>query len=213
MLKITKKLIASNSKDYFSDTEVITILGKEISPSTRYGLIKRALAKGEILRLKRGFYLLAEEYRRKKVNLFEIANHLYHPSYISLESALSYYGAIPEAVYSTTCISTNRKKLLKHLLEKFNYFRIPEKCFYYGTNRITSDSGIFLIASLEKAILDYIKVYKKSWSTLSELIEDIRFDEELIEKLDYQKLKLLSELYKNNKVEQFINSIKKDLAK
>jgi len=76
---------------------------KNLIPSTdnrRFGLVKRWIKKGEIIQLKQGIYLLVEKNRKRGVNLFQIAQILYEPSYISLESALSYHGWIPEAVLS-----------------------------------------------------------------------------------------------------------------
>lgn len=214
MLPITKQLLSSTPYDYFTDTEVAVILGKGASEAKRYGLVKRAIAKGEILRLKRGVYIFAEEYRRKKLNLFEIADLLYHPSYVSLESALSYYGAIPEAVYAVTCISTNRKKSIQTAVSRFDYFSLPPRCFYSGVSRISTDAkGGFLMASLEKAILDYLRVYKKSWASVKDLVEDLRFDEKLLEKLDLNNLILLKDLYKNRRINRFVEVIIKEFAK
>ena len=54
---------------------------------------------GIIIRLKRGLYVINPEYSGKTLSSELIANHLYAPSYISMSTALRYYGLIPEAVY------------------------------------------------------------------------------------------------------------------
>ena len=54
---------------------------------------------GVIIRLKRGLYVLNPEYSGKALSSELIANHLYTPSYISMSTALRYYGLIPETVY------------------------------------------------------------------------------------------------------------------
>ncbi len=66
------------------------------------------VAKGYILVLKRGIYMLSEEFRVTRCSNYFLANQLYTPSYVSLESALSYYGLIPEAVYATTSVTTKK---------------------------------------------------------------------------------------------------------
>ena len=69
------------------------------SADSRYGVIKRAVAQGQLVHIKRGLYILAEKYQRRGSNLFELAQYIYGPSYISFESALSFHACIPESVY------------------------------------------------------------------------------------------------------------------
>ncbi|MDE6450983.1 MAG: hypothetical protein K2L23_01590 [Odoribacter sp.] len=76
---------------------------------------------GEIVRLKRGLFLRATE----KPNMMLIANHIYGPSYISRESALRYYGLIPEHVYTTTSVSINRSRVFENKLWRFSYDCLP----------------------------------------------------------------------------------------
>ena len=65
-------------------------------------LLIRYTRRGLLRRLKRGLYALSSRMPSK----WSIANRLYKPSYISLASALSYYGFIPESVYAVTSITT-----------------------------------------------------------------------------------------------------------
>lgn len=63
---------------------------------------------GYIIRLKRGLYVVNPEYTGKRLSNELIANHLYAPSYVSMSTALRYYGLIPEAVY------VNQSMTVKH---------------------------------------------------------------------------------------------------
>jgi predicted transcriptional regulator of viral defense system len=54
---------------------------------------------GKIIRLKRGMYVVSPKVTRQLLSVELIANHIYGPSYVSMESALRYYGLIPEQVY------------------------------------------------------------------------------------------------------------------
>ncbi len=53
---------------------------------------------GLIIQLKRGVYMLNKNDQKLHPSRFYLANQLLWPSYVSLESALGYYGLIPEAV-------------------------------------------------------------------------------------------------------------------
>lgn len=90
--------------------------------------------------------------------LYEIANRIYSPSYISLESALSYHGLIPEGVYLITSVSTRKTNSFKTPLAIFGYRKIKSSLFF-GYVIEVHDNRVFKIASPEKAILDlfYLK--------------------------------------------------------
>ena len=70
--------------------------------------ISRWEKSGKIIQLKRGFYILADEYRKVVVQPQYIASVLKTPSYISLEKALEYYNLIPEAVHVYTSVTSKR---------------------------------------------------------------------------------------------------------
>ena len=57
---------------------------------------------GKIIRLKRGMYVVSPDANKQLLSIELIANHIYGPSYVSMESALRYHGLIPEQVY--TCL-------------------------------------------------------------------------------------------------------------
>lgn len=109
--------------------------------------------KGYIIKVVNGRYIFSGLPLNENM-LFEIANKIYNPSYISLEIALSYYGLIPESVYSITSASTRRTYAFKTGIGRFLYRTIkPELFFGYEITRYGAKS--FKIASVEKALLDY----------------------------------------------------------
>src|SRR3989344_3140001 len=83
---------------------------------SRYDLVGRALKDKLLARLKRGVYCILPPYQKYLPNTFEIAQILYGPSYISLESALSHHGLIPEAVYATTSACMKRSQTIETFL-------------------------------------------------------------------------------------------------
>ena len=141
--------------------------------------------KGELVRLKRGLYITANG----KPNLFLVANHLYGPSYVSCESALRYYGLIPEHVESVTSVSTLRSKEFENALGHFSYRHIPMDYYPQDVCIQTEKDVSFQIASPEKALADLVILtagirlrYKKE--ILEYLEQDLRLDMDAFYKMD-----------------------------
>lgn len=109
--------------------------------------------KGYIQKVIRGYYIFTDLSLDENA-LFEIANRIYSPSYISLEMGLSYYHLIPESVYGITSVSTRRTYNFDTSIGKFVYRTIRPSLFF-GYTIETYGSKCFKIASLEKTILDY----------------------------------------------------------
>jgi predicted transcriptional regulator of viral defense system len=110
--------------------------------------------KGYIKKLRRGYYVFADTSLNEE-KLFLIANHLYSPSYVSLESALSYYGLIPEGVYSITSVGTKKTARFQTPVADFVYRNIrPQLLFGYHLKKIAGQG--YKIAEIEKAVLDYL---------------------------------------------------------
>ena len=74
------------------------------------GVANRLERAGNIIRLKKGLYVVAPQISRTELSDFLIANHLYGPSYISAESALRWYGLTPESVYETICVTSGNAR-------------------------------------------------------------------------------------------------------
>jgi hypothetical protein len=209
MNKLVEKAVEQIPTDTFTDTNLRILL--KGSPASRYGLVKRSVRSGQLIRIKRGLYTLAERYRRRRLDLFEIAQKIYGPSYISLESALYYHGWIPEAVYTVTSACVKRSKEIKTPLGLFSFTHIPSNNFFAGVERISSSNGIFLIASPWRALLDYIYVYKKDWVGLKPVIESLRIDAVHFQNVDFRLLEEMKEATRSVLVKKFIDSVKKEI--
>ena len=137
------------------------------SEDRRYGLVKRAVASGGIIHVRRGLYCLAPKYQKKSMNLYALAQHVYGPSYVSLESALSWHGWIPEAVHAITSASFKKSKEFPTPLGLFSYDRVPQEVFYTEVERLTDALGnVFLMATPLKALADYVYVRKRDLSLI-----------------------------------------------
>ena len=154
-----------------------------------YGYLKRPdekvselEQKGFIIRIKRNLYVVSPKVHQVEISSELVANHLYGPSYISLDSALSYYGLIPERVYSMRSVCTKLHKQYETQIGHFEFIKVPEKYFPIGIGiEIINNSYSFLIATPEKALCDKISTSKnlriQSVRAMREYLEeDLRFD-------------------------------------
>ena len=85
------------------------------------------------------------------------------------------------------------------------YARIPQNCFYLGVNRVEDSSGVFLIASPEKALCDYVYEKRLQWS-IDDAIESLRIDDEFVDGVKISALKQLSLNYNNMRVVRFLKT-------
>lgn len=154
--------------------------------------IHRWLDEGQLISLKRGLYAVPSQTTTLSLPL--MANHLYGPSYVSLEFMLSYFGLIPERVAQVTSVTTRRGKLFNNTLGRFSYQHLPPEYYSMGIERITASPSVsFMAASVEKAVCDWLVLTSnlKIYSTkgLRELLlDDMRMDEFLLSQLDVGKV-------------------------
>ena len=126
---------------------------------------------------------------------FTLANFIYQPSYVSLESALSFYGIITGFPYRITSISIKPTKLIEVGQKEYIYSQI-EKSLFWGYTKLDN----FLIAEKEKALLDYIYFGIKGLRNLS-------FDEMDFSEIDKNKLTGYTKKINNRRVTKVIKSI------
>jgi predicted transcriptional regulator of viral defense system len=124
------------------------------------------LGRGYIQCLAGGYYLLADR-QIDEGYLFMLANRIYEPSYISRESALAYYLVIPETVLGVTSVSSRKTRQFDSQWGRFSY-RSIKPALMFGYRIIEREKLVkYKIASLEKAVLDYLY-----WNTRINSVED-----------------------------------------
>ena len=144
---------------------------------------------GVIIRLKRGLYVINPEYSGKALSSELIANHLYTPSYISMSTALRYYGLIPEAVYVHQSMTVKHSRSFQTPVGSYDYKYISREAFSIGVRSMHKGDYAFLIASPEKALCDLIanssKVNLRYMKDVEIYLEqDIRMDMDEFYKMD-----------------------------
>ncbi len=164
--------------------------------------VTKLLASGRIVRVKKGLYILGDKLRGGPFSREILANLIYGPSYISLEYALSYHQMIPEWVRNVTSVTSAKNKSFTTPVGVFTYRHLPTAHFPSGVRSIPmSDGRSFLIATPEKAIAD-ILYFAGGLSSKAEvedfLFENMRIDEEAVERLDVDALEKIVAPYKGS---------------
>ena len=206
-MNLMDKIQESGLGPLISETELKIILQK-LNANQRFSLVKREVASGKLIRIRRGLYCVHKIYRKKPLNLFEVAEKIYGPSYISFQSALSYHGLIPEAVFSTTSACSKRSRTFHTPLGIFSFQKIPSLSAFQGVIRINDSDGFYLIADPDKAILDYVYFHRVDWG-MELLSKNLRIDREHINDISHDGLKKLAFSYKSQRINRFIQTFKK----
>jgi len=172
----------SRPETIFTIDEVSQLFPKLGSESIRDRLYYFA-KKGKILRLRHGIY------GKKEYSRFELANKIYKPSYVSLETVLAqagvvfqYYQTVFAVSYLTRTITVN--------IDTIQYRHIKK-------NILTDSFGIeeknnYFVATPERAFLDAVYIYK-----------NYHFDN--LGVLNWGKIDDFKKIYKNKAFEKRID--------
>lgn len=145
-------------------------------------------------KLRNGLYCLSSNIPSP----FTIANKLYQPSYISLETALSFYGILPETVYEITSVSTRATRRFETLEKEFSYTKL-KRILFTGYTFHENNQEKFLIAEPEKSLLDYFYLIVLGKKELNNRLN--------ISKLSKTKIKQWQKLFNSPKINQLISEL------
>lgn len=171
---------------------VMEQLASYASPKAK---VTRMVADGDLLRIRRGLYITDSAIPRRA-----LAPIIYGPSYISFQSALAYYGLIPERVETVDSASfgKNRNKMYNTPLGTYRYLYLPSAVYPYGLDLVEEDGYQYLIATREKAICDAVYKSGKLESdsdAAALLIDDWRIAEEDLRTLNHGFISSLAPRY------------------
>lgn len=148
-----------------------------------------------LVKLRNSWYSFPDYIKVPNIQHF-VSNKIYSPSYVSLHSALAFYGIIPEAIVQTTAVSSLKKASFENSFGSFSYQQIlPELMFGYEQKTFLNKHSLFFATS-EKAILDLLYLYPQ-YNSEQEIIE-LRFDEEFMqEDLNVERLNEYTEKFQS----------------
>ena len=211
MQPMTEIAMQRASRGVFTRPETACWVGG--STDRQSSLLKRAVAAGELVRIRRGLYCLATKYLPRKLDPLVLAQRIYGPSYVGLETALSYHGWIPEAVYSITSVSLGRSREFDTPVGYFSFTRVPQETFYAEVTRAETENAGFLLASPLKALADYVYVHKCAWDSARPVIESLRVDEGALAGVDTRSFDRLLANYASRRVRRFLEGLRKDVIR
>lgn len=167
----------------------------------------RWTATGLIIRLRQGYYTFPEYIGRPDYPLW-FANRIYRPSYISLHSALAFYGMIPEAVMQVTSVTSLKTALFSNAFGEYSYKSVKSELMFGFDLKSMADGRTLSFATPEKALLDLL--YLNPFYDTEQDMEDLRLDEGFIsENLNRDLLKAFSYRFENKALEQRITRLMK----
>jgi len=171
------------------------------------------IKKGYIWQLKRGIYTLNNDDRSCELTDYVLSNALCSPSYISLESALSFYGIIPEGVYAITALTTKKTQQYNNPKGQFLYRHIKNTAFSGYTRHEDSAGNYYMIALKEKAIVDFLYFKMREIKSYSEDIFEHSFRFQNLEDIDVKQLLWYTSLYNKKKLSGLLQTLIKYMEK
>jgi len=176
--------------------------------------INELVKSGDLISLRRGLYIPGPELDLPIPENFLIANHLRGPSYISLESALSFWGMIPERVYEICSVTTKTTKTYQTPIGRFSYQHLSSPYYSFGITRAEIGPQQFaMIATREKASCDKIiltsgVLLRSVQQTRAFLFEDLRIDETALQAINPAVIQTwLEDAPKKESLKTFIKTI------
>jgi predicted transcriptional regulator of viral defense system len=170
-------------------------LAGNINPKIVRLQLTRWVNNKRIYQLRRGLYSIAPPYQKIKPHPFLVANRLQHSSYVSLQSALAFYGLIPETVNSTVSITTGRPERLETPLGIFDFRHIKSNLLF-GYQMTDLGDQEALVATPEKALLDL--VYLQPGGESPKYLQELRLQN--LNHLNLDLLKKQSEVFGSPKM-------------
>jgi len=185
--------------DKLKNVKIFTTFDFQKIFNIKYQTAKKALLRytkaGILIRARKGIYFLSQD----PPSEFEIANKLYQPSYISFESALSFYGIIPETIFEITSATPKITRNFVVNKLKFSYKKIKNN-YFFGYRPEKINKATVLIAEPEKSLLDFlyfVALKKRSFS----------YERINLKKINRQKLIKYAKQFKNKKILELIKNL------
>lgn len=162
--------------------------------------------KGLLLRLRQGYYTFPEYKSNPDITLF-FANRIYRPSYISLYTALAFYGIIPEAVVQITSVTSLKTANFRNDIGEYEYKSVREELMFGYDVKPVANGKSLQLAQAEKALLDLLYLYP-FYNTEKEM-ENLRLDEDFLQDdLNLKTIENYTLRFRNKALEKRVKLLK-----
>ena len=139
--------------------------------------LTRWVKKGYLVHLRQGYFAFSEYKSRQDYSLY-FANRIYRPSYISLHTALAFYGMIPEAVVQITIVTSLKTISFSNDFGEYSYKNLKENLMFGYELKPVADNRTMQFATPEKALLDLLYLYP--FYDNEQELEELRLDEDYL---------------------------------
>ena len=154
---------------------------------------------GLLIRLRQGYYTFPE-YKNKPDFVLYFANRIYRPSYVSLHTAMAFYGMIPEAVVQVTSVTSLKTASFNNDFGEYVYKSIHQKLMFGYDLKPVADRWMLQLASPEKALIDLLYLYP--FYNTGQALENLRLDEDFLQDdFDRKLLEMYTLKFNNNALE------------
>ncbi len=148
-----------------------------------------------LVKLRNSWYSFPDYIKMPNIQHF-VSNKIYTPSYVSLHSALAFYGIIPEAIVQTTAVSSLKKANFENIFGSFSYHQLLPELMFGNEQKTFLNKHSLFFATPEKAILDLLYLYPQ-YNSEQEIIE-LRFDEDFMQdELNVERLNEFTEKFQS----------------
>jgi hypothetical protein len=215
MTPLTEQIFTAGLADRpLSASQVDRLLGG--SDARRYGQVNRALKAGELIKPRRGLYVLNPVYRKQPLHPFVLAQQMLPGSYVSAESALGFHGWIPESVHTVLSMAHGGKSVTyQHAqLGKFEFRRMTTHTGYFlqSVARHELQHQAALVAEPLRALLDLVYLRKLEWQGLGFLTSGMRIDEQQLRSVTGLDITRLQDVYKGRREQAFLTELQRSLG-
>jgi len=210
MLRSTERLLDEGyGARVFRDKDHASVFGG--TPSRRHGLANKAMAKGELVRIKRGLYCIGERYRTASISKFYVANRIQPLSVVSMMSSLSFHGWIPERVQGVQSASIRPQSIrFDTPFGRMSFVPIPvvHGSWMRAVSRFAPNGQPFLVADPLRALMDSVYRSRTQWQGLPYLIDGLRIDPDELDGLDAEDFAVVQSIYRSKRVRQFLEKLR-----
>jgi hypothetical protein len=215
MTPLTERIFKAGLADRpLTASQVNRLLGG--SDPRRYGQVNRALKAGELIKPRRGLYVVNPVYRKQPLHPFVLAQQMLPGSYVSAESALGFHGWIPESVHTVLSMTHGGKSVTyEHAqLGKFEFRRMTTRTGYFlqSVARHELQHQTALMAEPLRALLDLVYLRKLEWQGLGFLTSGIRIDEQQLRSITLLDITRLQDVYKGRREQVFLKELQRSLG-
>ena len=198
------------------DETVVCNLFSDRTAGARKALVHRAVASGEVLRLKPGLYCLPEPWRRDSLHPFALASVLLSPSHVSLETALWHHGLIPEAVREVANVTPLRSRAFETPVGSFTYRTVPARDPRAGVRATEVARNIWaFIASPLRAIADLVYLRRRvdyEKDRLAFLTDSLRIELDELQPVHEADVDEIANNLKNRRTVAYIRGLQRELG-